>query len=294
MSFAVHNHGRRKVLSVCISTCTFLCACAVLAPLGMVFLNLVQMGARSLNRDFFTHLPAGPGTAGGGMANAIVGTLVLLALASIIGIPAGVMGGVFLSESGTVRLNWFIRFVCDILNGVPSIIWGIVINGLVVVPGVIVYGHIIIPKGFSAYAGGLALGCLMIPLVMRTTEEVLVLVPQGYREAALALGIARWKTIVFIVMKAAARGIITGILLALARVAGETAPLLFTALGNNFWNNDLAKPIAALPLQIYTYANSAYPDWHRQAWAGALVLVAFIFTLNVSVRFLTRGKPVRV
>jgi phosphate transport system permease protein len=174
--------------------------------------------------------------------------------------------------------------MCDILNGVPSIIWGIVINGLVVIP----------MKSYSAYAGGLALGCLMIPLVMRTTEEVLVLVPHGYREAALALGIARWKTTVHIVMKTAARGIITGVLLALARVAGETAPLLFTALGNNFWNNDLSKPIAALPLQIFAYAISPYDNWHRQAWAGALVLVGFIFTLNISVRFLTRGKPARV
>ena len=288
------NHGLRKGVSVCVSTFTFVCACLVLAPLGLVFFNLVQMGARSLNLAFFTSLPAGPGLPGGGMANAIVGTLILICLASIIGIPAGVMGGVFLSEFGSARVNWLIRFLCDILNGVPSIIWGIVINGLVVVPGVIVAGHVIIPKGFSAYAGGLALGCLMIPLVMRTTEEVLVLVPHSYREAALALGIARWKTTVHIVMKTAGRGILTGILLALARVAGETAPLLFTALGDNFWNNDLTKPIAALPLQIFTYANSAYPDWHRQAWAGALVLVGFIFTLNISVRFLTRGKPVRV
>ena len=168
------------------------------------------------------------------------------------------------------------------------------INGLVVMHGVSIAGRMIIPKGFSAYAGGLALGCIMVPLVMRTTEEVLVLVPLGYREAALALGIARWKTTVHIVMKTAASGIMTGILLALARVAGETAPLLFTALGNNSWNNDLAKPIAALPLQIYTYANSADDEWHRQAWAGALLLVAFIFALNVSVRFLTRGKHVRV
>jgi phosphate transport system permease protein len=228
------------------------------------------------------------------MANAIAGTLILLALACAIGVPSGVLGGVYLSEFGSPRINWTVRFLCDILNGVPSIIWGIVINGLVVIHGVTIFGFVLIPRGFSAYAGGFALGCLMIPLVMRTTEEVLVLVPQGYREAALALGIARWKTTVHIVMKAAARGIITGILLALARVAGETAPLLFTALGNNFWNNDLTKPIAALPLQIFAYAISPYDNWHRQAWAGALVLVAFIFTLNISVRFLTRGNPVSV
>jgi phosphate transport system permease protein len=284
MMTAATNHGFRKALSACVSVFTLICACLVIAPLGLVFLHLVRLGASSLNFAFFTHLPTPSGEPGGGMANAIVGTLVLLGLACALGVPAGVLGGVYLSEFGSPRINWTVRFTCDILNGVPSIIWGIVINGLVVIP----------MKGFSAYAGGLALGCLMIPLVMRTTEEVLVLVPGGYREAALALGIARWKTTIHIVMKTAARGIITGILLALARVAGETAPLLFTALGNNFWNNDLSQPIAALPLQIYAYAKSASPDWHRQAWAGALVLVAFIFTLNISVRFLTRGKPVRV
>ena len=284
MISAANHHGFRNALSGCISLFTFICACLVVAPLGLVFFHLLRMGASSLNLAFFTHLSAGPGEPGGGMANAIAGTLVLLGLACVIGIPTGVLGGVYLSEFGSPRINWTIRFLCDILNGVPSIIWGIVINGLVVIP----------MKSYSAYAGGLALGCLMIPLVMRTTEEVLVLVPQGYREAALALGIARWKTTVHIVMKTATRGIITGILLALARVAGETAPLLFTALGNSFWNNDLAKPIAALPLQIFAYAISPYQDWHRQAWAGALVLVTFIFTLNISVRFLTRGKPVRV
>jgi len=278
------NHSFRNALSGCVSVFTFLCACLVVAPLGLVFFHLLRIGASSLNLDFFTHLSAGPGEPGGGMANAIAGTLILLGLACVIGIPTGVLGGVYLSEFGSARVNWTIRFICDILNGVPSIIWGIVINALVVIP----------MKSYSAYAGGLALGCLMIPLVMRTTEEVLVLVPQSYREAALALGIARWKTTVHIVMKTAASGIITGILLALARVAGETAPLLFTALGNTFWNNDLSKPIAALPLQIFTYAISPYQDWHRQAWAGALVLVAFIFTLNISVRFLTRGKAVRV
>jgi phosphate transport system permease protein len=242
------------------------------------------MGASALNWDFFTQLPTGPGEAGGGMANAIQGTLVLLGLACVMGVPIGVLGGVYLAEFGTPRVNWGIRFLCDILNGVPSIIWGIVISGLMVVW----------MKSFSALAGGVALGCLMIPLVMRTTEEVLVLVPMGYREAALALGIAKWKTTVHIVMKSATKGIITGILLALARVSGETAPLLFTALGNSSWNHNLKEPIAALPLQIYAYAISPYENWHRQAWAGALVLVGFILALNISVRFLTRGKPVRV
>jgi phosphate transport system permease protein len=274
----------RKLVSGCVSVLTFVCACVVVAPLALVVIHLVRMGASALNWDFFTQLPTGPGEAGGGMANAIQGTLVLLGLACVMGVPIGVLGGVYLAEFGTPRVNWGIRFLCDILNGVPSIIWGIVISGLMVVW----------MKSFSALAGGVALGCLMIPLVMRTTEEVLVLVPMGYREAALALGIAKWKTTVHIVMKSATKGIITGILLALARVSGETAPLLFTALGNSSWNHNLKEPIAALPLQIYAYAISPYENWHRQAWAGALVLVGFILALNISVRFLTRGKPVRV
>ena len=185
-----------------------------------------------------------------------------------------------LFRSGSARANAMLRFVADVLNGVPSIIWGIVVYGLVVLRF----------KGFSAYAGGLALGLMMVPLIMRTTEEVLLLVPNGYREASLALGVSRWKTIVHIVMKTASKGIVTGILLALARVAGETAPLLFTAFGNRFWNHNLQEPIAALPLQIFSYAISPYDDWHRQAWAGALVLVITIFFINVLVRFLTRGR----
>jgi phosphate transport system permease protein len=169
------------------------------------------------------------------------------------------------------------------LNGVPSITWGVVVYGLVVLPF----------KGFSAYAGGLALGLMMIPLIMRTTEEVLLLVPNGYREAALALGISRWRTIVNIVMKTASKGIVTGTLLALARVAGETAPLLFTAFGNRFWNHSLREPIAALPLQVFTYAISPYDDWHRQAWAGALVLLVGIFLINILVRFFTRERTIQ-
>ena len=214
------------------------------------------------------------------MVNAIVGTVQLLCLAAAIGVPLGILGGVYLAEYGSNRGNSMLRFVADVLNGVPSIIWGVVVYGLAVLPF----------KGFSAYAGGLALGLMMIPLIMRTTEEVILLVPNGYREAALALGIPRRKMIVKIVMKTASKGIITGILLALARVAGETAPLLFTAFGNRFWNHDLTQPIAALPLQIFTYAISPYEDWHRQAWAGALVLLAGIFIVNISVRVLTRNR----
>jgi phosphate transport system permease protein len=256
----------------------------VITPLGLVFFHLVVNGASSLNWDFFTKLPAPVGAVGGGMVNAIVGSLELLALAGAIGIPIGVLGGVYLAEYGSARINSVLRFLADVLNGVPSITWGVVVYGLVVLRF----------KGFSTYAGGLALGLIMIPLILRTTEEVILLVPNGYREAALALGVGRWKTIVHIVMKTASKGIITGILLALARVGGETAPLLFTAFGNRFWNHSLSQPIAALPLQIFTYAISPYDDWHRQAWAGALVLVMGVFCVNVLVRILTRGRAASV
>ena len=278
------QHSWRKIKSALASGLSMLAALLVITPLALVFFYLLQKGAGSVNWSFFTQLPKPVGEAGGGMANAIVGTGELLGLAALIGIPIGVLGGVYLSEYGTAKSNWWLRFVADILNGVPSITWGVVVYGLVVLRF----------KTFSAYAGGLALGFMMIPLIMRTTEEVLLLVPNGYREASLALGISRWRTIVHIVMKTASKGIITGILLALARIAGETAPLLFTAFGNRFWNRNLAEPIAALPLQIFSYAISPYEDWHRQAWAGALVLVVGIFFINVFVRFLTRDRAARV
>ncbi len=278
------NHTWRKIKSALASTIAFVSALLVIAPLALVFFHLLVNGAGSVNWDFFTKLPAPVGAAGGGMANAIVGSLELLALAGIIGIPIGVLGGVYLAEYGSARINSVLRFLADVLNGIPSITWGVVVYGLVVLRF----------KGFSAYAGGLALGLIMIPLILRTTEEVVLLVPNGYREAALALGVSRWKTIVHIVMKTASRGIITGILLALARVGGETAPLLFTAFGNRFWNHSLSQPIAALPLQIFTYSISPYDDWHRQAWAGALVLVTGVFCVNVIVRILTRGHAASV
>jgi phosphate transport system permease protein len=279
-----HQHTWRKFKSALASTIAFVSAILVIAPLGLVFFHLLVNGAGSVNWDFFTKLPAPVGAVGGGMANAIVGSLELLALAGAIGIPVGVLGGVYLAEYGSTRINLVLRFLADVLNGVPSITWGVVVYGLVVLRF----------KGFSAYAGGLALALIMIPLILRTTEEVILLVPNGYREAALALGVSRWKTIVFIVMKTASKGIITGILLALARVGGETAPLLFTAFGNHFWNHSLSQPIAALPLQIFAYAISPYDDWHRQAWAGALVLVTGVFCVNVIVRVLTRGRAASV
>src|SRR5436190_9381244 len=256
------------------------CAVAVIAPLLLVFYYVLKSGISSVNWAFFTQLPKPVGELGGGMANAIVGTFELLALAGLIGVPTAVLGGIFLAEYGSTRLNWWIRFAADVLNGVPSIIWGMVVYGLVVVP----------LKGFSALAGSIVLGMMMVPLILRTTEEVLLLVPSGYREAALALGISQWRTILQIVIRTAMKGIITGVLLALARVAGETAPLLFTAFGNRFWNHHLTDPIAALPLQIFNYAISPYEDWHSQAWAGALVLLLLVAIVNVTVRVLTRDR----
>jgi phosphate transport system permease protein len=274
------HHYRRKFTNVGMEALTLGCALLVILPLGLVFYHVVKTGMSAMNWDFFTKLPKPVGEVGGGMANAIVGTFVLLGLAALMGVPVGVLGGVYLSEYGGRRLTWWIRFVADILNGVPSIIWGIVVYALVVVP----------MKGFSACAGGIVLGMMMIPLIMRTTEEVLQLVPNGYREAALALGIVQWRAVLQIVVRTALKGIVTGVLLALARVAGETAPLLFTAFGNRFWAHSLLQPIAAMPLQIFTYAISPYDDWHRQAWTGALVLLLLVTVINASVRVLTQGR----
>jgi phosphate transport system permease protein len=273
---------RRRWTSRLVTVLMGCSAFAVMTPLFFVLYYLIKEGASSLDWNFFTQIPKPTGESGGGMANAIVGTITLLAMASCVGVPIGVMGGIYLSEYGSVRGNDGLRFAADVLNGVPSIVWGMVVYALMVVP----------LKTYSAYAGAVALGLMMIPLIMRTTEEVLILIPQSYREAALALGIPRWKIITVIVVKAAMKGIITGILIALARVAGETAPLLFTALGNNFWNHNLNQPIAALPLQIFTYATSPYDDWHRQAWAGALVLMVLILGTNISVRFLSRDRKI--
>jgi len=271
---------RRKVVSAIVSTVCFLCAIIVILPLALVLFHLVRLGASSLDWNFLTHLPKPVGETGGGMANAIVGSFVLVTLAVLVGVPVGVLGGIYLSEFGSLRFKWAVRFAADILNGTPSIVWGIVVYALVVMP----------MKGASAWAGGLALGLIMIPLIIRTTEEMLALVPNSYREAALALGIPKWKSILHIVLKTARKGIVTGILLACSRIAGETAPLLFTASGNQFWSHSLAEPIASLPRQIYTYAIAPYDDWHRQAWAGALVLILFALAFNVAVRVITRGS----
>ena len=274
------NHNWRQFKNVLMQTLACACGLLVVTPLILVFYHLLREGFTSINWALFTSLPKPVGETGGGMGNAIAGTFILLAQAALVGVPVGVLGGVYLSEYSSNKLNWWIRFAADILNGVPSITWGIVVYALLVVP----------MHGFSALAGGVVLGMMMIPLVMRTTEEVLQLVPGGYREAAFALGISKWRTIVQIVLRTATKGIVTGVLLALARVAGETAPLLFTALGNRFWAHSLTEPIAAMPLQIFAYAISPYDDWHRQAWAGALVLLLLVLAINIGVRFLTRDR----
>jgi phosphate transport system permease protein len=250
----------------------------VVAPLVAIFIYLIYKGASSLSLSFFTDIPKPVGEAGGGMANAILGSAILLAVGSLIGIPVGIAGGVYLAEFGRgTRLANAVRFTADVLNGVPSIVMGIAIYSLIVVP----QGH------FSALSGGVALGIMMIPTVCRTTEEMLLMVPNAVREAALALGVPNWRSVLSITVKTASPGIITGCMLAFARVAGETAPLIFTAFGNVGWSSKLSEPIAALPLQIYVYAISPYDEWHRLAWAGALVLIVLIVLAVSLVRYVT-------
>jgi phosphate transport system permease protein len=252
----------------------------VLLPLVAIFGYLVYRGVGSINWAFLTQTPKPVGEPGGGMANAIVGSAFILGIASLLGVPIGVGAGIYLAEFGRHRFGDVIRFTADVLNGVPSIVIGIVAYSIVV----------LYQRHFSALAGGVALAIMMIPTITRTTEEMLLLVPQALREASYGLGIPRWRTTLSITLRTAISGVITGIMLAFARVAGETAPLLFTAFGNQYWNLRMDQPTAALPLQIYVYANSPYDDWHRQAWAGALVLVVTIFFINVLVRLLTRGR----
>jgi phosphate transport system permease protein len=274
------GYQRRRLTNLAAQAAAVACTVAVLLPLAAIFGYLLAKGFSSLNLDFFTQLPKPVGEAGGGMANAIVGTLVLVGLACVFGLPVGVMTGVYLAEYGQRRLGWAVRFCADVLNGVPSIVIGIYAYALLVIP----------LRSFSAYAGGFALGVIMLPIVARTTEEMVRLVPNTLREASLALGVPSWRTTLRVVLRTARAGIITGIMLSVARVAGETAPLLFTAFGNQFWNHGLGGPISSLPVQIYTYAISPFDDWHRQAWAGALVLMALIFIASASVRLLTRGR----
>ena len=269
-------------------TVTFLAVAAtvvVIAPLLAIFAYLLYKGAASLNLDFFTKIPKPPGEAGGGMANAIVGSAVLLAIASVFGVPIGIGSGIFLAEFGRgTRLANAVRFTADVLNGVPSIVMGVATYALVVSPHVSwlpFVGH------FSAFAGGVALGIMMIPTITRTSEEMLLMVPNAVREAALGLGVPNWRSVLSITVKTASPGIITGCMLAFARVAGETAPLIFTAFGNNFWSTNLNQPIEALPLQIWVYATGPYEEWHRLAWAGSLVLIVLIVLAVSLVRYVT-------
>ena len=269
---------RRKALS---SLFVGFCAGSVLlalVPLAFVLFFVVTRGIQSLNYDFFTQMPKPVGETGGGMANSIVGTLILAGLGSIFAVPIGILSGVYTSEYAGTRFASIVRFAADTLNGVPSIVIGVFVYGIAVLPF----------KQFSAIAGGLALGIMMIPIIARTTEELLLLVPTTMREGALALGATRARAVFSVVLPAALPGIITGVVLALARIAGETAPLIFTALNNRFFSTKLTQPISSLTVQIYNYASSPYEDWHRQAWAGALVLVLIVFSCSVLARFATR------
>ena len=257
-----------------------LSALIAIVPLVLIFYYTLSIGVSALNWDFFTKLPKPVGETGGGLANAIAGTLILVGIGSSISLPVGIMAGIYLSEFGNNPFGMTVRFLTDVLNGVPSIVTGVVAYTIIVIP----------MSRFSAYAGGVALAILMIPTITRTTEEMLKIVPQSYREAALALGISQWKTSLRIVLRTAMGGIITGVMLAVARAAGETAPLLFTALNNRFWHTTLDQPIASLTVFIYNYGVSPFDDWIAQAWAGALVLMVMILALSVAVRIATRSR----
>ena len=270
--------SRRKALS---SIFVALCACAVLIaliPLALILFFVVSQGILAINLDFFMNMPKPVGEPGGGMANAIVGTLILVSLGSLMAVPIGVLSGVYMSEYAGTRVASLVRFAADTLNGVPSIVIGVFVYGIAVLPF----------KQFSAIAGGIALGVMMIPIIARTTEELLLLVPETMREGALALGATRARAVFTVVLPSALPGIVTGIVLALARIAGETAPLLFTSFNNRFFTTKLTQPIASLTVQVFTYAISPYQDWHRQAWAGALVLVTIVFLCSLLARVATR------
>jgi len=274
----------RKTLNYVMLTLTGVAAFGVVSILFFILGYLIWNGGKSLSWSFFTQLPKPVGESGGGMANAILGSLKLLMLAALMGLPVGLLAGVYLAEFGGKTFSFVIRYTTDLLNGVPSIVIGIFAYSLVVLP----------VKHFSALAGGVALGMMVIPVTVRSTEEFLRAVPGALREGAMALGASKWKTIVTVVLPAASAGILTGMLLALARVAGETAPLLFTAFGNRFWSPGFEQPTASLPVMIYTYAIAPYDDWHRQAWAAGLVLLGLVLVANLGARLLlNRGGAVR-
>ena len=271
---------RRRAVNGVMTGVVGLAAIITTLPLIFILFHLVREGATALNLDFFTHMPMPPGEAGGGMANAIVGTLIVLGIACLIGLPIGIGAGLYLAEYRDTKLANVVRFLADVLNGLPSIVLGIFAWQFLVVP----LGH------FSALAGGVALAAMMVPMVTRTTEEMVRLVPTSLKEAAMALGYSRARTAMAVVLRTATAGIVTGVLVAVARIAGETAPLLFTAFGNSFWSVQLDQPIAAMPLQIFVYAISPYDDWRRLAWAGSLVLIAIVFIISVAARFATRSR----
>jgi phosphate transport system permease protein len=270
----------RKFKDKAMTALAILCVLLAVVPLFMIFFYTIGQGIGGLNLDFFIEMPKPVGETGGGMANALAGTVILIGLGSLIGVPVGVLAGVYLAEFGNNPFGAAVRFLADVLSGIPSIVVGVVAYILIVIP----------MKSFSALAGGVALGILMIPTITRTTEEMIRLVPHIYREAGLALGLAQWKTTVRVILPTALKGITTGVLLGVARAAGETAPLLFTALGNRFWSTAIKEPIASLTVFIYDYSKSPFEDWIQQAWAAALILILLIFTLNLFFRFATRGR----
>jgi phosphate transport system permease protein len=270
------NRWRRFVSALFVGACG-LAVLVALVPLAMILFFVVSQGVQALNLEFFTAMPKPVGEPGGGMLNAFVGTLILVAVAALLAIPVGVVSGIYMSEYAGTRLATAVRFAADTLNGIPSIVIGIFAYGIAVLPF----------RQFSALAGGLALGIMMIPIIARTTEELLLLVPGSLREGALALGATRARAVFSVIVPAALPGIITGVVLALARIAGETAPLLFTAFNNQFFSTDVRQPIASTTVQIFTYAISPYEDWHRQAWAGALVLVLFVLICSLLARIVT-------
>ncbi|HEY3499777.1 MAG TPA: phosphate ABC transporter permease PstA [Polyangiaceae bacterium] len=272
--------GYRRFVDRAVRGACLLATLLALVPLVGVLAFVVVRGAGGLSLDFFTQLPKPVGEPGGGLAHALVGSLSIVGLACLFGVPAGILAGIYLSEFGATRFGRFARFSADVMAGVPSIAVGLFVYQLVVVK----------TQGFSAFAGALALALLMLPTVTRATEELLKLVPESLREAALGLGVPKWRATLRVMLRTAAPGVATGVMLAVARAMGETAPLLFTSFNNRFWAAGPGEPTASLPVNIYTYAVSPYHEWHRQAWAAALVLVAFVLCLNVGARLLSRGR----
>ncbi|MFA6091359.1 MAG: phosphate ABC transporter permease PstA [Elusimicrobiota bacterium] len=272
------DYARRKQVDRFATALSAACAFFALAALFAILGYIASKGAAAVNWDFLTQLPKPVGEIGGGIANSIVGTAKIVGLAALLGGPIGILGGIYLSEYASSRTAFWVRYAADALNGVPSIVMGIFAYSIIVLP----------LKRFSGLAGSIALGVILIPIVLRNTEEFMRLVPRSVREGALALGIPRWKCVLRVALPTAAPGVLTGLLLGISRIAGETAPLIFTAFGNRFWDQGMLHPMASLPLTIYTYAISPYEDWHRQAWAGAFILLMFVLTANILARLLMR------